>query len=794
MSPRARRTALGRIVRAGVGRRRLQTLVMTLTVFLSVAASVLAAGVLVDSQAPFEHAFTTQHGSQLTAQFNGSHASAAQLAATAHAPGVTAAAGPYPTASLQPVAWPGTGMPQGVPIGQVTVVGRPSVGGPVDDVQLLSGSWASGPGQIVMNTSGGGWGFGVGAHLRFPDLPGDPTLTVVGLADSVSNTADAWTTPGQLAAMSAGATPQYQMLYRFTHAATDPQMAANRTAIAATLPAGALAGGQSWLQVQLAANGKTAAFVPFVAAFGILALAMSVLIVAIVVSSAVSSQTRRIGILKALGFTPAQVVRAYVGQALFPALAGVALGLAVGNALAIPALAHTATAYGTGPLTIPWWVDAAVTCAVLALVTAAAWAFALRAGRLRTVDALAVGRTPATGRGRLARRLAGRLPLPRPVVIGLANPFTRPARSLAMAATVLLGAVSVAFAAGLATSLGDVQTALHRDRSGDVTVTLTPGPDSANPGGTRQVAASPVQVAADIAGQPGTADYWATGQTQAGVAGVTGGVTAIGYTGDTQAAACQMISGHWFTAPGQAVVPTRFLTTTGEKIGDTVTLTQGGHQVALRITGEALDTHNGGLQVLTDLASLQALHQNIAPQQFSIRLTPGTNPAGYIHALNAEFAPTTAQAKPNTDSRATVIDAMEALAALLAAMIIAVASLGVLNLVVLDTRQRVHDLGIYKALGMTPRQTITLVLASVTGIGLVAGVIGVPLGVLAHHLVVPLMGNAVGTAIPTADITVYHLGELTALGLGGLAIALLGALLPASWAARTPTQNALHTE
>ncbi len=366
-----------------------------------------------------------------------------------------------------------------------------------------------------MNIGGGGWGFGVGARLRFPDLPGDPTLTVAGLASSVSDTADAWVTPDQLTSMTAGTT-QYQMLYRFARADDDAQVAADRAAIAATLPSGALAGAQSWLEVQLAADGKTAAFVPFVAAFAILALVMSVLIVAIVVSSAVSSQTRRVGILKSLGFTPGQVVRAYVGQALIPALAGAALGLAAGNLLAIPALAHAETAYGTGSLTIPAWIDAAVTAAVLALVTGAAWALALRGGRLRAVDALAVGRTPATGRGRRARRLAGRLPLPRPVVIGLANPFTRPARSFALGAAVLLGAISVAFAAGLATSLGDVQAALHRDRSGDVTVSLGAGPDSQiRRGGGEPTAASPARAAAAIAAQPGTADYFATSQSQA---------------------------------------------------------------------------------------------------------------------------------------------------------------------------------------------------------------------------------------------------------------------------------------
>ena len=38
-----------------------------------------------------------------------------------------------------------------------------------------------------------------------------------------------------------------------------------------------------------------------------------------------------------------------------------------------------------------------------------------------------------------------------------------------------------------------------------------------------------------------------------------------------------------------------------------------------------------------------------------------------------------------------------------------VAGLGVLNTVVLHTRERVHDLGVFKAVGMTPRQTIAMV-------------------------------------------------------------------------------------
>ncbi|MEV7521894.1 ABC transporter permease [Streptomyces sp. NPDC091371] len=127
-------------------------------------------------------------------------------------------------------------------------------------------------------------------------------------------------------------------------------------------------------------------------------------------------------------------------------------------------------------------------------------------------------------------------------------------------------------------------------------------------------------------------------------------------------------------------------------------------------------------------------------------------------------------------------------------MLVAVACLGVLNTVVLDTRERVRDLGVLKALGMTPRQTLAQVLTSVGAIGLAAGAVGVPLGVALHGWVMPAMGRAVGTTIPPADIDVYGTALLGALALAGLLIAVAGALLPAGWAARTRTARALRAE
>ena len=81
-------SALGRVVRAGVGRRRVQTAVMVLTTLMAVTASVLAAGLLVAARAPFDHAFAEQRGSHLTAQFDGTKVTAPQLAASARAHGI----------------------------------------------------------------------------------------------------------------------------------------------------------------------------------------------------------------------------------------------------------------------------------------------------------------------------------------------------------------------------------------------------------------------------------------------------------------------------------------------------------------------------------------------------------------------------------------------------------------------------------------------------------------------------------------------------------------------------------
>ncbi|WP_344296051.1 FtsX-like permease family protein, partial [Streptomyces synnematoformans] len=371
---------------------------MLLTTLLTVAAAVLAAGLLVASRAPFDDAFARQHGAHLTGQFDAEKATDAQLRATARADGVAAAAGPYAVTSLRLHV---AGAPAGAVSPPLTVAGRAPAGGRVDDVDVTEGRWAERPGELVVEAGARAPDMVPGARVTVDGVPDGATLTIVGIAESVGESAAGWVVPEQLRELTAPGSPrpERQMLYRLDDAGSRAGVEAGRKAVAAAAPAGALTGSQSYLDVKQLAEGDTAAFIPFVVAFALLGLAMSVLIVSIVVSGAVGAATRRIGVLKSLGFTPPQVGRAYVAQAAIPAAAGAVLGALAGNALSVPLMGEVASAYGTGRILIPLWVDVAVPAAVLALVAATALGPALRAARLRTTAALSVGRTPHAARG-----------------------------------------------------------------------------------------------------------------------------------------------------------------------------------------------------------------------------------------------------------------------------------------------------------------------------------------------------------------------------------------------------------
>jgi putative ABC transport system permease protein len=813
-------------MRGGLTRRRLQAVVIAVVLLVSTGASVLGLALAVDSNAPFDHAFAAQRGADVTATVDSSLATPAELAATRRLPQVTAAAGPFPeaTVSLELGSQGGCSNPspsnpcngaQTLPA--MTLAGRASPAGPVDDVVLQSGHWAERPGQVVLSSAevfpSGSLppGAGLGTVLIASGLARAPALTVVGIATSVTGSADGWVVPAEIAQLSPAKAPaSAQMLYRFRSAGSAADVRADVAAVTAALPPRAVPAAQSYLTVRQAEASGIAPIAPFLVAFGLTGLVMSALIVINVVGGAVVAGYRRIGILKSIGFTPGQVVAAYAVQAMAPAVAGCAAGLVFGNLLAAPLLGHAANVYGVGSLGVPVWVNAGVAAAMCCLVGLAAVVSALRAGRLSAAAAIAAGRAPRSGRGYTAHRLLGRLRLPRPVTIGLAAPFARPSRSAFTLVVVFLGATAVISMVGLGASLSHVVYGLSLAKTEQVRVGYIGGPGSGGPGSGGGSGAPPIAggggpvpvgqpmdaatqrtVAAALRAQPGTLHYVGEADEQATVFGVAGPIPVTAYLGNAGWTGYGLISGRWYSGPGQVEVPAYFLAVTGKAIGDTVTITFAGRAIPVRIVGEIFDNQNNGLAMVTDWQTLASADPGMEPGVYDVGLRPGTSPAAYARQVEAALGQGyVAGVNSNNKGLPLVLALVGSLALLLAVA----AGLGVLSTVMLQTRERAYHMGVFRAVGMTPRQTIAMVVCSVAGIGLVAGVIAIPAGIALVRNLVPAMGAAAGTGMPPSYLDVYSGGELAGLVLAGVVIAVAGALLPAAWAAGSSTSSVLRAE
>jgi putative ABC transport system permease protein len=773
------RTATG-----GMFRHKVQAVVLGTVLLVSTASATVGLALLAASDAPFQHAFAAQDGAHLTVTVNPAHATSAQLAATRSLHGVTAESGPFAETTVQ-TQW------NGQDFGQMVLVGRASGSGPVDDAVLTAGHWVTGPGQIVLDAPSGGGGPVLGNTITVTGLKNPVKLTVVGFANSITYSADGWVAPGQVAGLQpAGTQPGDELLYRFASAGTQTQIRADLAEVTGALPAGAVTGSDSWLAAENQNTGNGAIMEPFVVAFALIGLAMAVLIVANVVSGAVAAGYYRIGVLKSVGLTPAQVVVAYVSRVGVPALTGCVLGVVAGNLLAVPVLHQSGNAYGVAGQTVPWWASALAPAGMLALTVLAAFLPALRAGRLSATEAIAAGRAPNAGRGYAVHRLVARLRLPRPVSLGLAAPFARPARTLVTLAAIAFGATAVIFAIGLRASLD--RAAASQTLSATVPVQIQEDAPGAGPNQI-PTAKQDAAVTAALSAQPGTAHQTLVYENGVKSPGIAGNVNAWAFNDDSSWLGYSLITGRWYDAPGQVDVNTAFLNDSGLAVGDTTTIDTGTAQVAVRIVGEIFHPDStpsvfGSTQTLPGLATpANVLWWNVG-------LRPGTGTAGYVQAVNKTLGGNSPWSATTHKDGGQFYTIASGLIDLLALMVAIAAGLGVLNTVLMTTRDRVHDLGIFKALGMRPGQLLAMVVCWIAVPAVVAGAIAAPVAMVLNTATVKAMAGTAHTGVPAVFTQVFPPSRLALLSLAALVLAAAGALAPASWAARARPAVALRTE
>jgi putative ABC transport system permease protein len=402
--------------------------------------------------------------------------------------------------------------------------------------------------------------------------------------------------------------------------------------------------------------------------------------------------------------------------------------------------------------------------------------------------------------------------LPRPVSFGLGTPFARPARAAVTVVAVLLGATTVVFAVGLTTSLTRAEAAFTRASAVPVTVDLMGrgGPGGIGPGpvpgpaiGPEPETADPATVRATIQAQPGTARLVGISQVEVGLAGFTEPLEVSAYDSDATWVGYPLVSGRWYEGADEAVAGSRMLRLTGTKVGDFITISTELGQRRVHIVGEAF-SNSGDVVVMMDASGLAGLaglagHSghagHVAPNRFEVALTGGTDPHAYVTALSATFGgfAVVPQVTADQEDNQTII-IMRSLIITLSVLLASVAALGVFNTVVLDTRERAYEIGVLASIGMTPRQVLVMVVTSMVTVGVLGGALAVPLGWAVHRWVLRAIADSVGLGIPHSLMAVYDPVELIALGASGVALAVLGSLVPAGWAARTRAAAALRAE
>lgn len=798
--------------RADMRRRKLQSMVIALVMLLSSGAATLALSLLVESDAPYDHAFAQANGAHLLLTFAGDGVNATQLRATASAHGVTATAGPWAEVNI-PLSV-GTiqagkfGFGPG-PFGMFTIVGRDRPDTPVDRLTVESGRWARAPGEIVLSQrNADGLGLGVGDTVAAGSGARQASLQVVGIASSISPDTDAWVVPPQIHALLGPQAPlHYQMLYRVSHANSTADLRAATQAITARLPVGAVENISNYLDVKRNADLTTAVMIPFLIAFSAFALVAAALIIANVVTGVVIASYREIGIMKSVGFTPGQVRLVLFGQILAPTLAGCLLGIPLGTMASQPFLQQTAHALGLpAPFTAAIPVDLFVLAAIVAVAMLAALLPCRRAGRLSAVAAITMGTAPAVGRRAGRRRTLSRLPLPRPVSLGLGDAAARPLRSTMTTGAILIGVATVVFALSLNLSLGQVAVRLIRDPYVQVDVSR---PVAGQQGrvqtfhvGPPLPAAPPVSdrmVITQLQAEPGTARFVAEAQDAVIVPGIAEPLPFYAYRGASSWIGYALIAGRWFSGPGEVVAPTKLLQQAHLHVGDSFTAHLHGRAVRLRMVGEIFDQQDGDLLVRGDWATLASVDPQVQPSDYEVQVRPGVNPQGYAdrlyRALGGEAANGLDVSTVEHSGADTTFILLKGVIAGLALVLTAIAVAGVFNTVVLTTREKVRDVAILKAVGMAPNQVVTMVVAAVAILGLVAGVCGIPVGLVLHGQILQFMGQiATGTNIPPYFFDLIDHALLPLLVLAGAGIAALGAWVPAQWAASSGVAEVLQTE
>jgi putative ABC transport system permease protein len=359
-------------------------------------------------------------------------------------PGVTGDSGPYPVTSAI--------LRAGGRTAGVEAEGRTPAPAAVDQPRLTAGRWVRAGGVVVERTFAQALGVSVGARVTLNGR----AFTVAGVAVTAAsapypnlcyssaggcaasgeagpgNIGLIWMTEPDAVRLASAASPvdAYIVNLRLRDPARAQALASayDRAHPAASAPVLTAWPGIAAADALLVQD-EQQVLAPGAWLLGLLAAAS----VAVLVGGRLAEQTRRVGLIKAVGGTPGLVAAAYLAENLILALAAAAAGLLAGW-LAAPLITSPGVALvGTpGAPSLTLGMAAEVTALALGAALAATLIPAIRAARASTISALNDAARPPRRRRALIS-ISRRLPVP--LLLGLRLVARRPRRALLSAAS-----------------------------------------------------------------------------------------------------------------------------------------------------------------------------------------------------------------------------------------------------------------------------------------------------------------------------------------------------------------------
>lgn len=595
----------------------------------------------------------------------------------------------------------------------------------------------------------------------------------------------------------------------------------------------------------LAANlrSSTTDFQATMALVAVIVLFVGSFLIVNTLSMTVGERAREVGLLRAAGATRAQVVRFVLAGALVIGIVGSALGV-LGGALFGTVMAGTVRLVTGFPAEVAGLDAGSLLIGLLvgvAITIAGAIEPAIRAARISPVEALRARLDlPGIRRARLGwltvvfAAIAVLALIARPPAAGA----TGAGRALAVYAVLLVATVATPlFLSPLARLVGSpiaavlrleerlARGSLARDRS-RATLTLgalivglamivalgwtaqaarnaaTAWLADVVPGDEIVTSIRPVRpdegVREILAAVPGvrsvtpiaTFDLAIRGQRFDAAAIIGADFLADGrltfVAGDRAAALSALDAG------GAAVLPKAAADRLNVSAGDTLTLALGGGAALdLRVAGivDRSIPGGGGEAILVGWGDASGPLGVDGTEVFAVRFDDGAGTPARI-ALEETARGLALEANPLSRVQGAVSDALGRVFGLfdaLALVAVLVAALGMVNALSMGVLERVREIGVLRAIGMTRSQASRMVVVEATILGLVGAVLGASAGLAAGAVLLVLSGSLVPSAgLPWASISIA-----VVLGLAGPALA---AWYPSRLASRVSIVNALKFE